>query len=733
VTSFSFSEDLPTWAQLALLLAIVASVVLLVIEQRGGRGSWLVTLTSTAAACLLGVAVLRPAWVSVSGRPEPAPVVALIDGSHRLTLPADAKQETRRQVAERALEDLRRAWPHARITSYVFGDGELERLDAPREARTDSDLVLALDQVLSQPGEAPRAIVVLSDGRLSAPLEAKVQTLSSELGSRTRGVIVHAVGVTEREPKDRSIRAVRMTGTAIAHQPLTLHVEVGCSAGVDCTAVGVRVRELIEGGPSQELARGVARPKDGHAELDLEVTLDRTGGRVIEVGLEEALAGDEVPHNDARLLTIEVRRDRTRILHVAGRPTYDVRALRAFLKSDASIDLVSFFILRTEEDDARASQDDLALIPFPVDELFTSHLPSFDAVVLQDIDARTYHLLEHFSALRRYVLSGGGLILVGGPSAFSAGGYAGSPIEDVLPVALPLSGELTESTPVTPTYTRVGRAAPMLRGLRALVGDALPAMPGHNRMGLAKPEALVLWEHPSEGPADASVDERMPLLALGEFGDGRTITLALDGTHGLAFGRFGMETAGDGHRVLWEGLLGWLMRDPRFESAQVRLRAPCVVGYEATLLVNVLPGTDEPVEVEIATLGAESEARKVEGAVASAAGVLSFQLPELGPGGYAARVRVGGAPPSRHVFACEVGGEAHADSRPDPARLEAVAAALSGRFVSSSQAGTLPAPQKTFVLQQRSQRPVGPPYAWTLPAGILLALSWILRRARGLS
>ena len=93
-------------------------------------------------------------------------------------------------------------------------------------------------------------------------------------------------------------------------------------------------------------------------------------------------------------------RDRLRLLHVAGRPTYDVRALRMWLKSDESIDLVAFFILRTDEDNTETTDDsELALIPFPVDELFTEHLPSFDAVILQDIDAVTYKLARHLPAL----------------------------------------------------------------------------------------------------------------------------------------------------------------------------------------------------------------------------------------------------------------------------------------------------------------------------------------------
>src|SRR5204862_997075 len=101
-----------------------------------------------------------------------------------------------------------------------------------------------------------------------------------------------------------------------------------------------------------------------------------------------------------------------------------------------SVDVVAFFILRTPSDDVMASQDELALIPFPVDELFSEHLPSFDAVVLQDFNAEPYGLSKHLKSLARYVDKGGGLIMVGGPDAFGPGHYGGTKLAEVLPVEI---------------------------------------------------------------------------------------------------------------------------------------------------------------------------------------------------------------------------------------------------------------------------------------------------------
>src|SRR5690606_1150593 len=98
------------------------------------------------------------------------------------------------------------------------------------------------------------------------------------------------------------------------------------------------------------LASGVAQVKDGKATVELKVTLDRAGDRILEVAITPPSA-DSIPANNRRLLSLNVARERIRLLHVAGRPTYDVRALRMWLKSDESVDVVAFFILRTEEDD----------------------------------------------------------------------------------------------------------------------------------------------------------------------------------------------------------------------------------------------------------------------------------------------------------------------------------------------------------------------------------------------
>jgi uncharacterized membrane protein len=552
---------------------------------------------------------------------------------------------------------------------------------------------------------------------------------------------IHTIATTKDAPPDASVRKVAASGAAVAHVPLPLRVEVGCAGGLDCGELTVTARELREEGPPAMLASGIAHVKDGRAEVDLTVTLERAGARILEIAVTPP-AGDTIPENDRRLLTFNVARERVRVLHVAGRPTNDVRALRQWLKGDASVDVVAFFILRTKDDNTRADQDDLALIPFPVDELFSEHLPSFDAIVLQDFDAQPYKLDKHLPAIARYVRSGGGLIMVGGPNAFVAGGYAGTPLADVLPVELDGSNAATaaDTAAFVPLWTEQGKVAPMLAPLRAVVGDELPNFPGANVLGDARPGSVVLWGHPTR---TTKKNEHMPVLALGDEGNGRAIAMGIDGTWMLEFSELGAQTTGRGHGALWDGLLGWLMRDPRFEPAQIDLvGGSCTAGLPTTLRARVLPlpkETSEKVTLDVARIDKAKDdhsgtpATHLEWQRPGDQTELDVPLAPLEPGGYAVRLRLGDGPTTRKDFACEAGGNEWADSRPDGARLQALAAATGGTFAWASDAGSIPLPKPTVVSAERHVVPIAPPWTWTLIAALTLGAHWFARRRSGLS
>jgi uncharacterized membrane protein len=465
----------------------------------------------------------------------------------------------------------------------------------------------------------------------------------------------------------------------------------------------------------------------GRGEVDVTVTLDRAGARTLEVRMD-AQEGDQVAENDRRYVSVSVKRERVRILHVAGRPASDVRALRQWLKGDAAIDLVTFFILRTPSDNPQAPPEDLALIPFPVDELFSEHLSSFDAVVLQDFDSRPYGLRKHLPALARYVRAGGGLIMVGGPNAFVAGGYAGTDLGDVLPVDLDNGQEPENDDAFTPNWTRDGTSAPLLAALHGVTAGELPAMPGTNIVGDLRPQSLALWDHPTQKTRSGA---RMPVLAVGEHGDGRSIALTVDGSWLLSFSSLGARTAGRGHAAMWDGLLGWLMRDPRYEPAQLDLPAGCVADLPSTLRIQA-QGRAETAKLNLRRAGMANPPPPIAIETRLAGDSTSVTLPPLPAGGYTGTLQVGSGLSTRVDFACEVGGDEWADSRPDPGRLERIAKATGGTYQIARKGLSLPSPRSTVVSVDRKTTPVAPAWLWCVLAAGLLGAHWIVRRQRGL-
>ncbi len=721
----------PSWlVWVAAVVGFLATLLLVaeVLRQRASRAS---LVSGFAAVLALELVILRPERVQTNEIRSLPSVTVLIDTSRSMALPG--YDGSRFEEATRALAALQ---THAKGKAdlHVFAFGGQEPV-AWSSKLTPSSATSQLDPTLSslERGERTDAIVVISDGRLDAPAPGvSHEALKARLGPL--GIPIHTVNVVDYAPKDAQIRSVSLTSTAVAHVPVPLRVEVGCTGGLACGELELHVRELRDNGPSIEVGRGVAKVTDDAALVEMSVTLDTVGYHVLEVSTS-APDGDSIPENNKRLFPVLVTRERVRVLHVAGRPTHDVRAVREWLKSNASVDTIAFFILRTKTDNAKAEDDDLSLIQFPVNELFTQHLASFDAIIFQDFDAQPYGIGRHLPALARYVHNGGGLIMVGGPNSFVAGGYAGTALATILPVALEDTDQSTAADVdnFVPRWSDEGRAAPLLGPLRSLSGDELPSMPGTNVLGALHPGASALWEHPTRRTKDG---KPMPIFAIAEVGNGRSVALGIDGGWLLGFSTFGLRTGGRGTAALWDGMLGWLMRDPRYEPVQVDLADACVANEPVQLELRALPGLApkerSTVTIDVQRLDDSSKPLHREVPISAGVGTLRIPFEALAAGGYAARARFGNTTTVRRDFACEVGGQEWADPRPDPEHLKAIAAASHGVSVSTRQVDHIPLPDAKILTTMRRDLPVLPPWVWAILAATFAGMHWIVRRRTGL-
>lgn len=753
MSGLPFSTDMPYWGVATTAIIILASLVLVFVEtKRHPRGRVIVVLSALLALFFVAMVALRPMRTSQQHMQVGPKVAVLVDTSVSMQLPGSGASRIR--VAAIAAQKLKHLHPKARMSFYSFGVGPAKPLDM-REFDSNinegagadqlqSDLTTALLSITESPENTPDAFIVISDGRLDAPLPASLtpHAASASMLPTPRSVPIHGVWVASEQLADASIRDVQTAGAAVAHQPITLSITVGCTGKLTCDSIPVTVRELgqssasVKGkaGGQTPFVRGQVKIVDGVGKLTLPLTLNRIGTRIVKVAIQ-APNGDEISENNERYITFDVTRDRVRILHIAGRPTYDVRAMRQWLTSDGSLDVVTFFILRSLTDDVNAHPDDLALIRFPVDELFTEHLSSFDVVVLQDFDALSYGLSPYLSNVATYIKQGGGLVMIGGINGFSAGNYASTPIEEVLPVKLVASqDQAIDAEPFEPRYSTAGLQSPVLQQLRKLFADRLPTMSGVNVVADASAGAVVLWEHPV---LKTPSSKAMPVLSLGQHENGRVIALGVDGTHHLAFGEFGVEAATRGYGALWDALLGWLMRESRYESARMETLQPCRAGAPTPVRLYVVGEGMQKRTIELTSLDAQKPLKSIVLDENSNKPTQDFMLPALPQGGYSIGIKIGQNPVAPVDFACETAGQEWADTRPDPDRLRDIAKQTAGKprgvAVSSKDINKIKLPELAPITTHKRETPVAPPWLWALGASITLGIHWIVRRWAGLA
>jgi hypothetical protein len=449
-----------------------------------------------------------------------------------------------------------------------------------------------------------------------------------------------------------------------------------------------------------------------------EVAPDRIGQFVYEVVVDE-LPGEATVANNSRAFVVKVLRDKVRVLHVAGRPDWDVRALRSLLRRDPNVELLSYYILRGFDDISREDTTaPLSLIPFPTDELFEEQLGSFDLVILHNFDAVQHQVGQYVDNMAQYVVEGGALVLIGGDLGLSDGGYAPDTIASLLPVDTRMPSEL-EHGRFRPTVTEAGRRHPITAWLSSTTGawEALPELDTFNAMPLS-PHAerigtSVLLEHPTaKGRGGAPA----PLLAVAEPGAGRTMVLATGSTWRLGFApELPLIDGARPYDLLWLGAVRWLLRDDTsgrliLETDKPRYRVGEPVELQATTLSGAYaPEPEVEVEWELLPLSntsARAEPLQAGRFVTDALGRARESIVDLPVGAYAAVARreladdVAETDPGnslgehevRRVFIVEPPGRelAKVDADPGIERLRTIAASTDGEFVDALEGQTLP-------------------------------------------
>jgi len=310
-------------------------------------------------------------------------------------------------------------------------------------------------------------------------------------------------------------------------------------------------------------------PKTKEGLVSFKINPITLGRKVYTVSIPK-VSGDQTPENNQKSFYTEVIINKIRVLHVAGSPSWDVRFMRRAMKRNPNIDLVSFFILRDPSDLVFASESELSLIPFPVNEIFGSELKTFDVVIFQNFNFQPYGIFGfHLRSVKDYITQeGGAFLMIGGNKSFESGNYGRTPISDILPVELDyLPRTLTDSISdraFKPELTQAGRNHPIMRIIpnkdeNERYWDNMPELQGLNIVNGVDPEATTLLETPEEEP----------LLVVGEAGSGKVAAFLSDSSWRWNFAGAGEGDLSPYYGKFWNRLFLWFVNDPELRNIRI--------------------------------------------------------------------------------------------------------------------------------------------------------------------
>lgn len=331
--------------------------------------------------------------------------------------------------------------------------------------------------------------------------------------------------------------------------------------------------------------------------LDLSFTPHTTGTFLYTISLP-IQPHEAITENNQVSFMVKVVRDKIRIMHVCGRPSWDERFLRRVLKSDPNIDLISFFILRTPTDVSEARNDELSLIPFPVDELFTQVLSSFDLVIFQNFDYRPYdtsffRFSHYLNNLQKFVTEqGGGFLMIGGDISFSQGGYDGTPIEEILPINLNTGKDTIDTTRAKAIMTNDGLKHPATAldvnvDRNIAIWEAFPELDGCNVATGLKADAVPLAIYPIEG--------NPPLISVREAGLGRCMAITTDSLWRWNFLSIGRGGSNRHYIKFWQNSVKWLIKDPTLNPIRIMVNKETFLpNEEVQIKIDVVSRNYQP-------------------------------------------------------------------------------------------------------------------------------------------
>ena len=377
-------------------------------------------------------------------------------------------------------------------------------------------------------------------------------------------VPVHHIVIGEKRRFDRKLSVLNAPAFGIIGEsvPMVLRVD-DLDNEENAQSQSARIYARVGSGRIIEFSVPIGE------DTELRVNVGNAGQNIIEFWIDP-LEGELTDQNNRSVVVVNGVRDRLRVLLVSGAPHPGGRVWRNLLKSDSSVDLVHFTILRPPAKQDGVPVSELSLIAFPTRELFMEKIDDFDLIIFDRYKRRGILPRSYFENIARYVRDGGAILVAAGPDFASANSIYRSPLQDVLPAAP--SARVIEERYV-PAVTDLGDRHPVTRGL-----------PQQDNWGAWLRQIELI---PERGQTLMTGVDGRALLTLDRVGTGRVALLASD--HAWLWYR-GYEEGGPQQEFL-KRLAHWLMKEPELEEESITVT---IEGEKVEVRQQSLSETLEP-------------------------------------------------------------------------------------------------------------------------------------------
>jgi hypothetical protein len=535
----------PLVPSLVLWLAVAAIVViaglLLLARSRGAA-------VRVAALALIVLALANPSFTREDRQPLSSVAVVVIDKSPSQSF-GDRTRETA-QAQEALVDSLKKiSGLEVRVVEAGQADGETD----------GTRLFGALSSALSDvPVDRVAGAFLITDGRVH-----DIPASAAALGFQAP---VHALITGRKDERDRriAISAAPRFGIVGQVQTITYRLDDQGVSGDRAKVVVRRDGEVIN---ERTVLSGQT--------VNVDIEIKHEGQNIVEIEASP-LDNELTLVNNRAVVAIDGVRDKLRVLLVSGEPHSGERTWRNLLKSDASVDLVHFTILRPPEKQDGTPINELSLIAFPTRELFQQKINEFQLIIFDRYARQGVLPNAYFDNIARYVRGGGAVLVSAGPDYASTTSIWRTPLDSVLP-AEPVG--VTEK-PYYAHLSDAGKRHPVTRGLEGS---------GFEPPHWSRFFRTVDTRNATVAPVMTGADGK-PLLLLSRYGEGRVALLLSD--HIWLWAR-GYEGGGP-HLDLLRRMSHWLMKQPDLDEEALRLQ---VHGHDLEVLRQTMADSVTPVTV----------------------------------------------------------------------------------------------------------------------------------------